>query len=599
MIAFLTKGEKSVTTGLNRIAVLLFLFTALATAAYAGEVTVTASLDRGRISLEDQAILTLSVTGADNAPAPALPDLPDFDVASAGRSSRISIINGAMSSRTEFAFVLRPKKAGDFTIGPAELQYKGKTYRSAPLTLQVTKSSAPESGEKDLFVTTGVDRTSPYVGEQLLFKLRFFSRIPVANASLEKLTFEGFQTVDAGKEKTSTATVNGTAYHVTEIRKLLIPVRAGALTIPAAVLECQVPVQGRQRTPGRFPGDDFFNFGFGRTTTKVLRSQPLTVRVRPLPADGRPQGFSGAVGSFTLSASLDKKEVKKGDSATLTLKIAGKGDLSAAARPVVRGIEQFKAYNDQPVMSRKVENDRLISEKTFKTALVPLYAGEQKLSEASFCYFDPGAGQYRKATARAPALRVLSGDREQARVVEGRAGGRAGRSVRIMGRDILPISTDLSPLRDETFRPLSPLAITFLLAPPFGFFGLFLFKRMRDKRSTDIGWARSSKALKRARTGLDEAARLADAGQTLALLSLTFKTYIGDKLNRAGEAMTPDEIREALRTRMSEGPLPERIMNLLRDLEMSQFAPRAAEADAPDRFLREARELMHEMEKVL
>jgi hypothetical protein len=598
------KGLNNVKIIMRRLALFFFLSVMLATAVHAEDITVTVSLDRNPISLDDQAVLTVSVSGENNASAPKLPDLPDFDVASSGRSTRISIVNGAMSSQVDYNFALQPKKAGDFTIGPVTVQFKGKTYQSSPVTIHVTKSAEAESGGKDLFVTTEVDRSSPFVGEQILFRLKFFRRINVANASLGDISFEGFQTADAGKETTYTANVDGIGYQVTEMRKLLIPSHAGTITIPEARLQCQVAAEGRQRTPGQLFGDDFFSFGLQRTTTKVLRSRPITLHVRSLPQEGKPPAFSGVVGAFTLSAELDKKEVRRGESVTLTMKVTGKGDLSGAPRPAIHGIEQFKAYDDQPVTSRNFVNGHMVSEKIFKTALVPLNAGDIKTPEVSFWYFDPDTGKYRKASAAMPRLHVLPADeREKSLVVEGQGTAAPKQSVQLVGKDILPIDTDIQALKDETFRPLAPEVLAVLLVPPLLFLGVLVAKRKRDKLAMDIGFARSTKAIKQARKGIDEAAVLAkgtDLKKCCAHLSKTFKTYLGDKLNRAGEAMTPVELKEALQTRISShDPLVERIVALLQELERRQFAPGTYEPDATVKLVQEVQDLIQQMEKKL
>ncbi len=585
-----------------RLVVLLFIAFSPALAAHAEEVALTARLDRNPISLEDQAILTISVSGADNAPAPTLPSLPDFDVASNGRSTRVSIVNGSMSSQTDYAFVLQPKKTGGFLIGPATMQYKGKTYHSEPITLHVAKGGSAESGGKDLFITTEVDRTSPYVGEQIMFRLKFFRKVNVANATLGDLTFDGFQAADAGKETVTNTVVNGVGYQVTELRRMLIPSRAGTITIPAAALQCQVPVESHRRPHGGFFGDEFF--GLQRTTAKTLRSQPISVHVRPLPQDGKPSAFSGMVGTFHLTAELDKKSIKKGESSTLTVKIAGKGDLTGAPRPALLGIEQFKTYDDQPVASKKIDNYRIVSEKIFKTALVPLYAGDLKPLEVSFWYFDPAAGTYRKASASVPGLHVLPSDsREDTRVVEGQAPAAVKQNVEIVNKDILPINTDIHALKDEAFRLPDPQMSVMFLLPPLAYVVVFLIKKKQDRFSTDSGYARSSNAMKQARKRLEEAVQLSqgtDPRQCLALLTRTFKSYLGDKLNVTGDAMTPEEIKEILQRRMGQIPLVERAEKLLRELEMRQFAPIGNEGtDASGKVIQEIRELIQQMEKTL
>lgn len=580
---------------------LAFLFAlVLVPVAYGEDISVTARLDRNRISLQDEAILTISVSGTSSSSLPELPNLPDFDVTARGRSSRIRITNGVMSPQIDYNFALLPHKIGDFTIGPATVQYKGKTYRSEPLNLHVTKDTALETGGRDTFVTTEVGRASPYVGEQLIFRLKFFHRIGITNASLEEISCEGFQVKDI-KNVTYNTVLDGVRYQVTEICKLLIPSEAGNITIPGAVLRCEVPAGRRQQNQDPFFGDDFFYFH--RTEPRILRSRPLTLHVRSLPQKGKPSPFSGLVGSFTLSTELNKNEIKEGESVTMTITVTGKGDLSFVTRPLIQGIEQFKAYDDHPVTSEKFVDNQMVSVKVFKTALVPLKAGDLAIPEVSIVFFDPETGTYRKASTAPLRLRVLPGSGQDTPFVVASGESSAPKQrVQVVGRDILPIHTDIYPLTDETFHLLTWPTFTALLVPPLLYLGILVLKRKREKFAMDIDFARSTAAMKQAKKGIKEAELLAkdsDPKPCYAHLSKTLKIYLGNKMNFTGEANTSDELQAAIQKRINEGPLVEQTATLFKKLELRQFAPGMCGSEAPRNLVQETRCLIEQMEKVL
>ena len=491
-----------------------------------------------------------------------------------------------------------------FVLVPVALGEDKKTYRSEPSTVPVTKDAGVGTEERDTFVTTEVDRPSPYVGEQLIFCLKFFYRIALAKASLGDLSFVGMQVKNI-KEVTYHTIVDGVRYQVTEICKLLIPNEAGNITIPGAVLRCEVPTGRRQQNRDTFFGSDFFDFGFQRTEPRILRSRPITLHVRSLPPKGKPSPFSGLVGSFTLSTELNKKEIKEGESVTLSITVTGKGDLSFAPRPAIQGIEQFKVYDDHPVTSEKIMDDQLVSVKVFKTALVPLKTGDLTIPEVSIGFFDPETGIYRNASTGpyGLGLHVLPGSGQgMPFVVAGEESSAPKQRAQVMGRDILPIDTGIYPLKDETFHPLSLPTFTALVIPPLLYLGVLVLKRKRAKLAMDLGFARSTAAMKQARIGIKGAELLAkerDPKLCYAHLSKTLKTYMGNKLHLAGEAKTSDELKEAIQKRINEGSLVEKTATLLQELDLRRFAPRISGSETPRNLVQETQYLIEQMEKVL
>ncbi len=539
--------------------------------AAAREISVTASVDRNRISEEDIVRLTITVSGSRKAPEPELPELPDFEVTSRGRSSQVQIINGSISSRIDYTYLLAPQKRGVLTIGPAVIHYKGETYQTDPITIHVEKTVESERENRDLFITTEVDRPAPYVGEQVVYTFRFFRRVQVSNASLEKLNFNGLQVEDLGKETSYTTVQKGIRYQVTEFRKILYPVHAGPLALPAAALKCDVPV-GRPSNPY-----DPFNFGTERFRTKVLRSKPITLQVRPLPEEGKPKDFSGLVGRFSLIAQLGKEKIQEGESATLTMTVMGTGDLSGAPRPKIAGIEHFKSYDDQPTLTREVRQGRVLSRKVFKTALVPTEPGSLTLPGVSISFFNPGAGQYQTRRAGPFTLKVRpAAEKEKINLTATVPAPRTRKAVKVVGRDILPIVTDLGSFKERPLSPTSPGLLGFLFIPPLLFLVIFFVKRERDRRIHDIGYARHRRAWNDFERGIREARKLLRQGNSRKLhahLARTVQSYLGAKMNLAGEARTPAELKEALTSCLNDPALPEEIHRLLQKLEYRQFAP--------------------------
>ena len=492
---------------------------------------------------------------------------------------------------------------------PVALGEERKALRSAPAPASAPQETLGKTAERDAFVTTEVNRDSPYVGEQVIFRLKFFYRAGVTNASLDDLSVGGVQIKDM-KEVSYPTVVNGIRYQVTEVSKLLIPGTSGDIRISGAVVRCETPRGSRQPKGNAFPGADFFDLGFPNTEPQILQSRPITLHVRPLPPTGKPSPFSGPVGSFTLSAELDKKEISAGESVTLTMTVTGKGDLSPAPRPAIQGLEQFQAYDDHPVTTEKIQDDQLVSVKIFKTALVPLKAGDLIIPEISLGFFDPETGAYRTASTSLPGrgLRVLSGS------AQGMPPGIAGEAsptttppittppAKIAARDIFPIVTDSYHLLDEGLPFLIPLIFTALAAPPLLYVAILALRRKRMKFAAGHAGEKSTNALNQARKELAEAGSQAteqDLRETSIRLTAILKTYVGNKLHLACEAKTSDELEAAIRKRMGEGPLGEQTAALLQELERRRFAPRIAESVLSRDLVQETKNVIEQLEKVL
>ncbi len=277
---------------------------------------IVATIDRPEATVEDQLQLTVVIEGSRGA-EPVLPEIPQFEVYPRGQSTQMRFINGRMSSSVTYNYLLVPKATGVIQIGPVTAEVDGEILASQPFQVSILEASAQPQQQRDLFITSRVSTTNPFVGQEVIYIWRFYRRVRIGDARLEPQEFQGFLVEDLGEVREYQTTVNGVEYLVSEIRKALFPQEVGSLVIPASRLTCEVLVRNSRRS--RSLMDDFF--GSSSTATKVLRSARIEIEVRPLPSP--PDGFSGLVGSFTIDASMSKQQLKVGESATLRLTVSG------------------------------------------------------------------------------------------------------------------------------------------------------------------------------------------------------------------------------------------------------------------------------------
>lgn len=583
------------------ITISLLLFTASVVIAADAAITITA--DKDEATLEDYITLSVSVEGASG--EPSLPKLPDFEITSRGSSSRVQIINGQMSSSVDYSYVLYPKKEGAFTIGPATLSYKSATLTSNTIKITIRKTEARpgEAQDKDVFVTAEVDNKSPYLNEQIVYTLKFFHRVKVANARLtESPSFDGFITESLGKEKEYQTTINGQQFMVTEVRQALFPLKAGTLTISPSTLHCDVVVKKQQRGRG-FSNDPFFDdsfFGFSRTEPKILRTAPMDITVRPLPEEGRPRDFSNLVGEFQAAAELTKNKLEVGESTTLTLTLTGTGNLKGSPGIKLENPDGFKVYDDKPSFEPQVSGSQIGGKLVIKKALVPLKEGILQVPPVALSYFNPRSGKYETARTGTHLLEVIPGkDKEKLPVAEAEKPKSTKQEIKILGRDILPIHTSVDVLNPVNSHPLSWVAMLLFFLPVMGFTAALLIKQRKELYDSDRGFARSRTAYKNFTRKLPPVKKSLNHDDSLFYrdAAKAIKDFIGDKLNITGSALTPGEFESKLSEARVDGTTIQELKKVIEMLETGQFAFKKYSREEREAMLNSMKQVAREINK--
>jgi len=493
-------------------------------------------------------------------PWPKVDGLDAFTVTknvSYSSSSNITVINGSVSRTeqyiTDFVFTLTAQKPGSYTVGPIRYDYKDFHQDLGSASLSVTKS---ESG---LSTHSSVSKARSYVGEQVLYTLRIVPKEGVQSISLpqdlQKLIGQKFYFQQLDKEiAPHMATVDGRETRVFDIRIALFPLLAG----PAALEG--IPVEYRQvkRNPAAQQGqsvmdafaDAFFGGGDGRVITQTAMAAPLRMEAQALPA-GAPAGFTGSVGSYSLSAKLDKATAATGDAATLTITIRGNGQPKSVTKPVLPPLPAFEVYDPEVSTVTAVEGASLWTTTTFKYVLIPAREGAQVLDGIAFPYFDPKRRAYVTASASALHLRVTPG-----KVVAGGGTFVAQREISQLGADIRYLKTDLGAngaLRDDSDLPYHHAGFFgLILLPPLALAGAVWVRRRRDRMDSDTAYSRRTLAAAKLRKRLKAARAARQAGEGREFyraLSEALVAFASDKINQEFRGLTLPEARARLEQR--------------------------------------------------
>ncbi|MEI8345078.1 MAG: BatD family protein [Candidatus Omnitrophota bacterium] len=410
----------------------------------AAEVMIEANIDRSRLAVGEQLVYDIIVSNAQGKiEAPKITSVEGFTAYSQGHSQEISIINGVSSSRSIYSYVLVANTPGMRTIGPFEISIEGKSFSVAPIQVDVTAQAAAGSAaaypaaqgpvsapqpralptgnvsDQDIFCKAWLDKDEVYVNEPAMLTYTLYTRLSATYKGFEKEPVTtGFWIEDFPPGKTIDRTeqvINGSRYVVADVRKIaLFPTQAGVSTVDPGTLAATVDITSEEQF------NSFFSYNiFGsrrmalpstmvtQTVPKLIPTVPVAITAKVLPEQGKPADFNGAVGSYEIDSSIDKKEIEAGNPLTFRVRIRGQGNLNMVVPPVLTKSDEFRFYDSASSANISKERNIVEGEKITETVIVPKKAGTFVLPVLSFSFFDPSQKTYKTIKTSSVTLKVL------------------------------------------------------------------------------------------------------------------------------------------------------------------------------------------------
>ncbi len=528
-------------------------------------------------------------------------------------SSSIQYVNGKMSQSTQltFTYLVMATKEGVVTIPPATIRVDGKTYKSNGLTIKVLKGNAPAqsspNGQRqqaqsssagqstsapsgtvkndDVYIKALVSNSHPYLGEQVIVTYRIYTKIQVSDLSVKKLSsFPGFWTKDLSDNnkqlQQSTRVINGAQYVVADVRKLaLYPQKSGKLTIDPMELECvaQIRTQTKRRKSydpfGDFFDDPFFNRNV-KNIKVTIKSNKLTLDVKPLPQENKPVSFKGAVGEFTFASKIDRTKLKANEALTLTITVSGSGNLELVEPPAVQFPTDFESYDPKVTARIKTNGLGVNGYKKFEYLAIPRNPGDFVIPATTFSFFNPKDGKYYSYSSDEYKIHVDKGNGNSNSITYSNS---AQEDIHYIGKDIHHIKTGDFELRTiSEYLFASRLFYVLILIPLMLLIMVFLIRRQQEKRMGNINLVRNKKATKIARVRLHKAEKLRKAGNDKAFfdeIAQALWGYIADKFNISQAELSMETVKQKLDERQISKEVSNTFINVLNDIEFTRFAP--------------------------
>ncbi|MEP7109482.1 MAG: BatD family protein [Ferruginibacter sp.] len=434
------------------------------------QTSFTAKISPGSIGKNETAELRIMIDFTQQVDGYIPPSLKDFIIVSGpNQENGMESYNGVTRQYIGITYELKPRSTGSFTIASATVKADGKILKSPPVTLVVTKNSSGNSqnnagsgfgslfpftepviqssyndfiikkGEKiaekinkNIFIRVEVSQHSCYVGEPVVVTYKLYTRLKSESNITKNPSFNGFSVIDLlppGNNYYSIEKLNGREYNVYVLRKSqLYPLQAGPVELESAEVENNIHFIKEEYIIRQRNGiDDMFR-DFAQTAIPAegiqdekvtLQSKPELIIVKPLPEKEKSPLFKGAVGNFTIEASLEKSSFTTDDAGKLHIAISGNGNMSLIVPPDIawpQGIEPYEPGTKEQLDKRTVP---VSGTKVFEYPFTVAKPGDYYIPAIDFSFFDAKGGRYKTASTKPLPVKVSKGSGRNPLIVNG------------------------------------------------------------------------------------------------------------------------------------------------------------------------------------
>jgi hypothetical protein len=422
------------------------------------QVKFSASISPAEIGRDEYAQLKLMVENANEVQQIVPPNLRDFIIISGpNQENGMTMINGVVKKYIALSFILKPKSTGNFIILPAKAKADAGDYTSNPVKLKVTAQTSgktpPASGlntpfggldpfvepaprssfseyilrkgensvekiKKNIFVRVEVDKKTTFIGEPVVATYKLYTRLKSESNMTKNPSFNGFSVLDIQQPNDLsyvTEKYEGRDYNVYTIRKVqLYPLLAGNLELGIAEIENKVQfIKEDYLNQYRDMFNDFSDATIppeGIYIEKVaLQSKPLSVLVKPLPDAGKPAGFKGAVGNFSIETKIEKNNLSTDDDGKMAIIISGEGNLQMVNAPEIAWPDGFEGFDPKATDDLYKGTIPVSGRKIFEFPFTVSKPGKFYIPAIAFSFFDTRDASYKTVLSKPVEITITKG----------------------------------------------------------------------------------------------------------------------------------------------------------------------------------------------
>ena len=562
----------------QKIHYIIILCALMSVSTYAQTPELTASVSKNKLGLNQRVKIqfTINKQGADNFQAP---NFKNFQIVS-GPSQSISQswINGKASFSQSYSYIVKPLKKGEFLIPAANIKLNNKILKSKPVKVIVLDPvDIPKDpndpnyiAQQNVHLVAEISKSSPYVGEGIYVEYRLYvsQNISVRDFSYtESPQYNGFwnQDIKILGLTTKNGTYNGEPYRYVVLQKaLLIPTKSGKLTIDPIKMDIVIGVP-----TGR---GDFFGNAIVRNITKSFASAKKFIQSKELPIEGKPESFNGAVGDFNFIVSSSKNILKSNETATVSVKVTGNGNLKLFELPEIKTPSELEVFTPEQKEKINISSRGIRGSVTKNYTVVPQFRGKYKIPSTEFSYFDLKEKKYVRLTSQDIFVDVLEG---KELVTDSDVPSNFKKDIVVTGANFRYIQTSstLSLANESDFYTSKFYYLILILPLLFIPVGIVIAKR-NEARSNDVLGNKLRKADRLAKKYLSEAKKQLGTKEAFYVaLEKALHNYLKAKLRIETSDISKEKITELLKSKSVDKSSIDSFIEVFNSCDMARYSP--------------------------
>ena len=539
---------------------------------------LVASVSKNKLGLNQRVKIqfTINKQGADNFQAP---NFKNFQIVS-GPSQSISQswVNGNASFSQSYSYIVKPLKKGEFLNPVASIKLNNKTLTSKPIKVivldpvEIPKDPNDPNyiAQQNVHLVAEISKSSPYVGEGIYVEYRLYvsQNISVRDFSYtDSPQYNGFwnQDIKIRGLTTQNGTYNGEQYRYVVLQKaLLIPTKSGKLTIDPIKMDIVIGVP-----TGR---GDFFGNPIVKNVTKSFASAKKFIRSKELPIEGKPKSFNGAVGDFNFMVSSSKNILKSNETATVSVKVTGNGNLKLFELPEIKTPSELEVFTPEQKEKITINSRGIKGSVTKNYTVVPQFKGKYKIPSTEFSYFDLKEKKYVRLTSEDIFVDVLEG---KELVTDSDVALNAKKDIVVTGANFRYIQTSSAfSLANESGFYTSKFYYLILILPLlFIPIGIVIAKR-NDARNNDVLGNKLRKADRLAKKYLSEAKKQLGTKEAFYVaLEKALHNYLKAKLRIETSDISKEKITELLESKSVDKSSIDSFIEVFNSCDMARYSP--------------------------
>jgi len=508
-----------------------------------------------------------------------------------------------IESRTVIGYMLVADQPGVYTISGATYRYGRRTATSEPLVVKVGGSATPVTStipgapavpvaggdafdfDRNAFLRATVDRTDPYVGQQVTYTLYLYTRADGEQSLTQNPSTNDFWSHDLLPPQRPLTpdfqTVRGLDFRVYVVRRVaLFPERAGRLEIGSAELQMETGgLIGRM---------------MGRTETVSRTCPPIVVTARALPSNA-PTGT--VIGTASISADVDRTQVSTGEASTITVTIAAEGSLrdTTVTVPPIDGVRI-----EPPTIEDRVDSARDLvgGTRTVRIQLVPLRPGTFEIPAISISALDPSTGQLSRPSTQPIRIVATGAAIDDPAIAATDANEPDSSEPNDEAEAFGPVSPRSAMLRRSLPVHARPYFLPLLLAPFALLVAAFVTTGVRGAMARRATSARPTRSSRKPLAEAKKAQSKGDAGDFYAAIAAAIHGQLEQTTGARSLGMTHGEIRTMLVGRGAESELADRIVDELDGADFARFSASGSSKDEMARALERTQALLQRIGKL-